>query len=176
MNNENYYGSNTPTPKSRVREMEDLELFVGKNTQYYAPKFEKYSDTDSKVGWNWVALFFPVMWLCYRKMYAYAVGYFVLTNLILQSEHFIENGIISKLTLIIWLVFPLFANYIYYKFAKKKVETCDGIVNEEERKEKIGALGGTNGWAVVIAIVLVFITTSINVYIKLGSMNDVLPL
>lgn len=169
MNNENYYGSNTPTPKSRVREMEDLELFVGKNTQYYAPKFEKYSDTDSKVGWNWVALFFPVMWLCYRKMYAYAVGYFVLTNLILQSEHFIENGIISKLNLIIWLVFPLFANYIYYKFAKKKVETCDGIVNEEERKEKIGALGGTNAWAVVIAIVLSCIIAGIDVYIRFGS-------
>lgn len=149
--------------------MEDLELFVGKNTQYYAPKFEKYSDTDSKVGWNWVALFFPVMWLCYRKMYAYAIGYFVLTNLILQSEHFIENGIISKLNLIIWLVFPLFANYIYYKFAKKKVETCDEIVNEEERKEKIGALGGTNAWAVVIAIVLSCIIAEINVYIRFGS-------
>lgn len=149
--------------------MEDLELFVGKNTQYYAPKFEKYSDTDSKVGWNWVALFFPVMWLCYRKMYAYAIGYFILTNLILQSEHFIENGIISKLNLIIWLVFPLFANYIYYKFAKKKVETCDEIVNEEERKEKIGALGGTNAWAVVIAIVLSCIIAGINVYIRFGS-------
>ncbi|SFE72368.1 DUF2628 domain-containing protein [Peptostreptococcus sp. D1] len=176
MSNENYYGSNAPAPKSKVKEMEDLELFVGKNTQYYEPRFEKYRDTDSKVGWNWVAFFFPVMWLCYRKMYAYAIGYFVLINAISQSYHFIENGVIPNFRLVIWLVFPLFANYIYYRFAKKRVEACDGIINEEERKEKISALGGTNGWAVVIAIVLSCAVAGTEAYIKLGSMNYALPL
>lgn len=60
----------TYTTNNSMSLLEELELYVGpKKEVYYSTRFEDIIDSESKIGWNWPALFVPVLWMAYRKMY-----------------------------------------------------------------------------------------------------------
>ena len=54
-------------------EQNDLEKFVGKNSDYYVRKFEEMQITGNKISWNWPAFFISGYWMLYRKMYIQAL-------------------------------------------------------------------------------------------------------
>lgn len=53
--------------------VEDYGTYANKRKHKYLPKFYRMSKTGSRISWNWVAFFFPVPWLFYRKMFKVGV-------------------------------------------------------------------------------------------------------
>ena len=53
----------------------DLALLVGKNFEYYIPKFKKLISRNANISWNWCAFLFTPYWRIYRKMYGYGIAY-----------------------------------------------------------------------------------------------------
>ncbi len=45
-----------------------LASFIGPRLGYYLARF-RFIEQTHKISWNWCALFFPLEWLLYRKMY-----------------------------------------------------------------------------------------------------------
>ncbi len=69
------------------------EIGVGKNQEYYIPRFILMDKTKKSISWNFVGFIFPLAWSLYRKMYKLAAivfaiyialfsfsAYFVYTN------------------------------------------------------------------------------------------------
>src|SRR3569832_1964389 len=59
------------TPEQQ--KLADYELAIGRNTDYYLPKFERYDDGGSTLGWNWPAIFVTSGWYLYRKMWLWGL-------------------------------------------------------------------------------------------------------
>lgn len=58
----------TYTTNNSMSLLEELELYVGpKKEVYYSTRFEDIIDSESKIGWNWPALFVPVLWMAYTS-------------------------------------------------------------------------------------------------------------
>lgn len=60
----------------------DKATFIGRNSEYYLPRFDLIERQNNRFSWNWCAAFFPVEWLLYRKMYKKFVIVFLLMLLI----------------------------------------------------------------------------------------------
>src|SRR5262245_42760869 len=61
-------------------EVEYVEAAIGPhNRDYYLPKFERFGSGGGYASWNWPALFVPLLWMLYRKMWLFAAIYFFAT-------------------------------------------------------------------------------------------------
>ncbi len=62
-----------------------FEAAVGKNQNYYLPRFSVISSLDRGISPNWIGFIFPFAWALYRKMYKLAAlifaGYFLFFGL-----------------------------------------------------------------------------------------------
>ena len=59
---------------------EDYTTFIGKNADKYLTKFKKFnvSGVDNfSATWHWPAFFVGFWWMLYRKLYLWALLYFV---------------------------------------------------------------------------------------------------
>ena len=98
---------------------EALEIFVGKNYEYYKRKWEIIVQNKSHISWNWAAFFFVTLWMPYRKMYLYSFVY--LSALIIETlfEYAVKiphTSILSyAINIAIWVIVGLYGNY-WYKF------------------------------------------------------------
>ncbi len=63
--------------------LKDVSSYVGKNQMYYLPRFRFFRDAKRKISPNLACIFFPQLWLAYRKMWLWAmlliVGTFLLS-------------------------------------------------------------------------------------------------
>ncbi len=137
-----------------VKESE-IAVFVGPQYQRYLSVFKKISKTGKKIGWNWVAFFFPEYWLMSRKCYKFGILmslFSVLTALLtglsgfnstqmanlltasveeqaaaLTSPPFIALYVLMFISLIVHIFMGMFGDYLY----KKKV--FDGIAHLKEQ-------------------------------------------
>src|SRR5690349_5563377 len=78
------------TPEQQ--KLADYELAVGRNTDYYLPKFERFDNGESKAGWHWPAFFFTSGWYLYRKMWLWG-----LLNLFFPFIAAMATGIMAAL-------------------------------------------------------------------------------
>jgi len=156
--NKNYINENDSTSSviSNVSEqnrmLDDLELYVGRKKRlYFMPRFEDMLDSDSKVGWNWPALFVPSLWMAYRKMYAETAILIVLSEAI--SYLGVRMKVFNILSLVLTFLVPALANRIYFEHAKRDLAKIEGPYGEE-RDMKIIAKGGTSALAVWIVLAI----------------------
>src|SRR3712207_6525677 len=134
------------------RLLDDLELYVGRKKRlYFMPRFEDILDTDSKVGWNWPALFVPSLWMAYRKMYAETAILIALSEVIAYLST--RMKIFNIVSLILTFLVPALANRIYFEHAKRDLAKIEGPYGEE-RDMKIIAKGGTSALAVWIVLAI----------------------
>jgi Protein of unknown function (DUF2628) len=64
-------------------EVNELCAYVGPKASYYLKKWAaRLEDPAGDVGINWVAFFFPSLWMAYRKMYWAVFVYFVVVFLL----------------------------------------------------------------------------------------------
>lgn len=64
----------------------DFATFIGKNSDYYIPKFFNMSKTGRKISWNWPSFFLGGYWYLFRRMikvsFIFIVINMLFTNLI----------------------------------------------------------------------------------------------
>jgi len=98
-----------------------IVAFVGRNKHKYEPTIEameRSADDFSKwtIGWSWAALFVPVLWLAYRKMWAHAaVVYFAM----IAIGYLAGNQ--AWLSSAAYIVFALFAKSVYVSHAAGRI-------------------------------------------------------
>lgn len=146
------------------------EAIIGPSkTTYYLAYFER-ADTRgyAPLSWNWPAFFLGIFWLLYRKQYQWALIFFLFPNLAMAISYLPNllgiEGIGNPIFLILVFGFmgvyiPLFANGLYYKWAKSKIEKSEsGVSGEVSLQEFLRNRGGVNRnlpFMVVLTILLI---------------------
>jgi hypothetical protein len=132
-----------------IKKKKDTADNLTSATQHYLNYFDKYQNTGKKTNWNWSALFCSFVWMGYRRMYAYilliivglSVGILALV-LVLSLVLYLLSllgafipealgsvadmaGLVFGVVLIfIAYILPgLYADYMYLRYASKKIST-----------------------------------------------------
>lgn len=170
--------------------LEELADFVKSNQLYYLPIFKKIKDTGKKFSLNIVSFLFPELYFANRKMWFWsAVSVIISTILSLPSVIYllagngVVGGVIStidvksdtfefiySLSSYVNFVFKalafLFANWLYYKHALKKINQQKKFGNQTN-PDKLSSAGGTSIAGIFISfsaemflfmLILVFLT------------------
>jgi hypothetical protein len=129
--------------ETRVTQNE-FARFIGDNAENYLPKFRKFNidgDDNFVATWHWPAFFFGFIWIAYRRMYAWAlVALFLETLMRYLNIEIIQHPVAGEV--FIRFVYGIIGNWLYYKYAKKRILELKG-------KEAICPLeeeGGVNRW------------------------------
>lgn len=129
-------------------------LFVGdKFTKYYQEKFNQITPQKQISGFNIAAFFLGVMWLFYRKMYAYGFIAILVIIVIGIIEELLNLPTIGA-SIGLAVAFGMLGNTIYKQFVEKKISQIKS--NEELETE-----GGTNIWAALTVFVVAIIFISL---------------
>lgn len=154
---------------------EDADLWTAiaqKNVEYYVPRWQRYAVGGSMLGWHWPALFIPVWWALYRKLWAAAVVFYLGVPFAAYVSAFLLlwlwpgpvgdsalPGIAFSLAfLVTWFAPPLLANGFSYR--KARALLAEARENTSDRASQIAYLtgkGGPSGAVAVVAGVLLFI-------------------
>lgn len=156
-------GSSAASPEQQ--RVADYELAVGKNTDYYLPKFEAFDAGGGKAGWHWPAFFVTTPWYLYRKMYLWGllnlawpfIAMIVFSIVIAAIRP--SAGVTTALVLIIVLapsvLLSVFANALYWKRINHVIHHMPKSIAQQpdKRQRRIEREGGTS-LGVMLAIVL----------------------
>ncbi len=159
--------------KEAQREYKPEELlpeFLATNEDKYIPKFRHYERLGGKfsLGWHWPAAFVPFLWAMYRKLWGWAAIIWITSYLIplgiqlgimsTLSEGSLPNGFVLLTSwlvgLVLWLVWPLTANYLYYRHAMPRVKSIAARFKGDEALDRAADAGGVSSAAVVLGILL----------------------
>jgi hypothetical protein len=150
---------------SKKTTLEDwqIDAFVSINSNYYK---EKWKDHTGEIygGWNWVAFFFAIEWLVYRKMYKQAIVIFIVMNVINTILVLSLNiGLSDRFFFdIIKLIIAIWGNGFY----RRKLISLLEKTKDMSKKERIFVLskkGGINVLGLGIFIMLEIIIIIIQV-------------
>jgi hypothetical protein len=147
---------------------EFYRAFIGpRNQEKYVQHFLRF-DALGKAGptWHWPAFFVAFYWLLYRKMWLYALIYFVapyLYLIVLAVVAAIAGDAGQPVALIGWVAYlaiifiamPMYANALYYVHCKKKIAALRSQSQSVERQ--LGELTGSGGTSNAILIVVVIL-------------------
>lgn len=167
---------------------DQLSAFVGpKYAEYYAGKFENF-ERGGSASWNWPAFFIASLWLLYRKMWAYALSYWFLLPMVLafvagvvsagQADtmsalitfNAVYYGCWTILTLIL---FPMFANRLYFRHAKKKMaKIALRFPDREQQSLELARAGGTSNVVIVVLPIVVIALIGILAAIAIPAYQD----
>jgi hypothetical protein len=169
----NSYGSNSsfgridrfnPTAPTE----QDYIDFIGPNASTYLRKFAKYKKNHVETyafTWHWPVFFVDFLWFLYRKQYIWFI--------VALASFFFSPSIILDL-----VIFPLVANYIYYRNVTKKIKQLKAS-NPNYTKSDLAKLGGTHGWvpwvAIVVFIGIFLIYIAAIIVLLIGEWPDWLP-
>ena len=157
-----YAQSAGPAPATpEAQRIADYELAIGKNIDYYLPRFERYDSGGSKAGWNWPAFFFTTPWYLYRKMYLWGllnliVPYlaFTVITIVLAAmkapEPVIGLGVLASFV-VPWLLLTVFANSLYWSRVNKVIHNVPRSLADkpDKRTRRIERDGGTSLGAMI---------------------------
>jgi Tfp pilus assembly major pilin PilA len=153
---------NAPGPGA-ANPLDYYEAAVGyRNTEYYVSRFKRFDEQGVKASWNWPSFFVSFYWLLYRKMWGWAALYFVLP-LILIFVFVLLSGVWEYALLLyyptyiaaIFVLFPMYANAIYYKHSKGKISKAQASSdNKEKQLRRVAAEGGTGGAVIIVVLIL----------------------
>jgi len=151
------------TPEQQ--KLADYELAVGRNADYYLPKFERFDNDGSLAGWHWPAFFFTSGWYLYRKMWLWG-----LLNLFFPTIAAIVVGIVAALLkvpsattgflmlgamFVEQMLLTIFANALYWKHVNGVIRNVPRSIADkpDKRTRRIQRDGGTSIGA-MLAILL----------------------
>ena len=120
------------------------QQLIGKNSEYYIPKFANIRCFGKKVQWNWAAWLCGPFWLLYRKMYKWTAGLLAI-NIV-----FIEQG----MGLLSSIVHGLLGNLIYSNHIHNLANKARCIPEGVERDKFIHSKGGTSWFGVIVLFVM----------------------
>ena len=157
----------------------------GRRQDYYLRHFRRI-DAGKALGlsWNWAAMFFTFSWLRYRRMYAFSWAYFFVSTpvlffmlLLFQADicaaaltgnRFTPQQVFLILLLLGYLLPPLFANRLYFRFVKKKIAAAQGRETDEnalgQLLHKSASTAGYGGSAMLMVGVVIVIAVAVPSY------------
>jgi len=163
----------------------DYELAVGRNADYYLPKFERLDDDGSLAGWHWPAFFVTSGWYLYRKMWLWG-----LLNLFFPYIAAIVVGMVAALLkvqsaatgfLMLGAIFieqillTIYANALYWKHINGVIRNVPRTLADkpDKRMRRIERDGGTSVGAMIgILFGLGFFVTGILAAIAIPAYQD----
>lgn len=129
-------------------------LFIGQKYQsYYKAKFDLMPPKQARAGFNIAAFFFGVLWMFYRKMYAYgfmAIGIMFVVGVI--EELLSLSGITSSIVFAV--IFGVWGDSIYKHYVEQKIELIAENSYSSHLNEQLQEEGGTNIWAALILLII----------------------
>ena len=175
MNNPYVHASGPAPATPEAQKRADYELAIGKNSDYYMPKFEEFDKGGSKMGWHWPAFFVTTPWFLYRKMWGWGMGNLAFFWGILtfvgpialgiaagsatkgsEVSAMVTVGIVIGLVLLIpALLLPMFANSLYWAHINKQIEKIPASIAQQpdKRAARIARNGGTGAGAMIGVLV-----------------------
>jgi len=102
--------------------------FVGVNIVYYQRQFAKFGGIDRPkfaLSWHWPAFFAFFLWAAYRKLWQWAAAH-LLGGLFLVLTF--DPGPVYLAWAALW---PLIANYLYYRHACRRLFSEGGVLDDE---------------------------------------------
>jgi hypothetical protein len=154
-------GEGEPGPGDGGHEALYAEVIGPRNTDYYLTRFRRF---DGREGgyvftWNWVCVLFPLLWLLYRKMYAWATA-LLLADLLVMPATSASPGLSLLISLVVLLGVPSVANWLYYGHVRKIVaRSRDMAGTDAERRDWRRAVGGVSWIGPAIILGITFVVT-----------------
>jgi Tfp pilus assembly protein PilE len=157
---------------AQERQTQAYAAIIGpKNQSFYLERFSRFDDQGkTNASWHWPAFFVTFYWLLYRKMWLNALIYFFLPAVLIFPLSFmialvggfseqtsaLFSGIAYTLAVLGYFVLPpMYANALYYKHCKKKIDQIRAASPDYQRQlGEMSGRGGTSG--IVMILVLVF--------------------
>lgn len=127
--------------------IDEIGLFVGKNADYYKPQFRKFDLRGTEtfaVTWNWAACFCNFWWFLYRKLYLWALVWFLLT-------------LIPFFGFAFWIAAGITGNYLYYKHANARIREAKSMQPADQLPTVLKELGGVNQWVITLGVIVTII-------------------
>ncbi len=119
----------------------ELSRYVGPNAEYYAARFSGMGtihDPRFRLSWNWPAFFFFFFWALYRKMWLWAGLHLAgATVLVFATSQ-------SAVWVIYSLLWPVAANYLYFRSFGYHMRLAELHYSGQERLEYLGRKGGVS--------------------------------
>lgn len=165
--------------------LKEILMFVRTNTLYYIPRFKQMKDLGSKTSFNLSCFLFPSLYFANRKMWLWAIiaavisvvlnipayvmamaesGVFTdnILSVIYENQVLIQNMevICSACSCVMRTLMCLFANWIYFKFALKKINIIRKCSHGGElNKHMVSAFGGVKPLNIIlITLITMFMT------------------
>ncbi len=151
--------------------------FIALREEAYLPAFQRFHRRGGRfvLTWHWPALFVPFLWALYRKMWGWAALIW-LVNVLLplgvqlgllsrMADGVLPNGmawlLVGLLSLVIRLIWPMVAKYLYYRHAMKRLEPIAAEWRGDEAIDRAADAGGVSSGAVVLGIVFYIVSMMI---------------
>lgn len=113
--------------------LEILKNYKTRKTQYYKYQFKALND-GGKTRINWAAFLFGPAWWAYRKMYGPAIILVPIFDVHFLSKDLgineLSRTLIASGTIVAYLVIANYANVIYLKSIKSKIEKGYHLLEE----------------------------------------------
>ena len=159
----------------------DYVKYIGQNFFYFIPKFMRFSK-GSKVSFNFSAFLFPHLYFFYRKMIPQGIimlilqvvlsipsvlflfgeyGYISIDTLANASWFLYLANIFSIIAYIVDIAVGIFANWMYYRKAKKDITKIKSTIIEDNAQSTAIASGGGTSWAYVVAAFMAVLTLNL---------------
>ncbi|WP_025899422.1 DUF2628 domain-containing protein [Sneathiella glossodoripedis] len=117
-----------------------FRLFVGPNAEIFLQLNNDLNANKKPKSYNWVAFFFPIPWLFYRKMYLWGLAILLVPVILYTVFPDLPDASIA-----IGVVFLLLGNQFYVESANKKIKKIEALgLSPEERDERIRSTGGVS--------------------------------
>jgi hypothetical protein len=153
-------GSGTDEETERQR---CLTLFIRENVDVYLEFYDKYIREGGKsqlvFSWHWPAVLIPLVWLLYRKLYLWAVGFllavvFVNLALLLMVSKGVADTVVS---LAVPAILAIFAKRIYVSHALRRIRKIDERnLAPAERDSYLERAGGVSIPGAVFGLIVMF--------------------
>ncbi len=155
--------------------IEEYACYIKSNPLYFIQNFFRFFKLKTKVSFNFGALFFPEVYMLYRKMYKWGILMLIVTFLLsipsfmyygtqdVMGYRFIKNAsfvddrtfeIIARATnYALWgikLLLGFLSNYLYYNSVRKNIRRIKEENPDDTQAKQIMALSGGVSWPAVI--------------------------
>ncbi len=133
----------------------DYELAIGRNNDYYVPRFEELDAGGSRASWHWPAFFVTSWWYLYRKMYGVGVLCLFLPFIALIIAGIVYGifepsaWVFGLITLVLVtapkFLLSIFANTLYWRHVRKVIRAVPQTIasQPDKRAARIERNGGT---------------------------------
>lgn len=134
---------------------EEIDHLVQKNLPYYHRVFAEMR--GRKWSWNWLAFFFPIPWLFYRKMYLFGLVFMIGAAVFEAAIEFATSSAPASRgsQMLYRMILGVFGNLLYRRHLQGVLAKVNSLqLPSDERLAALKKRGGVSTWACVAVIVV----------------------